>query len=387
MSTRFKGQVFGPGFPGAGAPAEFDADGNGIRLRTAGVDIGGDGAPRWDAIDLHQSGWDGKQLRLEWVRPSGAYSLAVGDAAAAGALRRLAAGKAGLRKPETSRGTRGIVAALVFVTVGLPLLLLGTLAWQHERIAAWAVSHIPVEQEARLGEIFFEQHRAQLRLVEGPALDMVRGIGTKLTRDSKYRYRFHVAEDKSVNAFAMPGGYVVVHTGLIQLAQTPEELAGVLAHEVQHVEQRHGLRGMAQSLGLYAALSLLVGDTSGLASLGGRLLDLKFSRDHETEADREGLQALVKAGINPAGMRDFFGRLAERNKLEMGLLSTHPASAGRMAEMDRMIRTLPEAARQAPPLLVDYAAIKAGLGGLPPAAPHRPFRPASAPLPAPPLIP
>ena len=82
---------------------------------------------------------------------------------------------------------------------------------------------------------------------------------------------------------------MVVHTGLIQLAESPEELAGVLAHEVQHVEQRHSLLAMAQSLGLagprwacITVLSLLVGDTSGLASLGGDLLKLKFSRNHET---------------------------------------------------------------------------------------------------------
>ncbi len=111
----------------------------------------------------------------------------------------------------------------------------------------------------------------------------MRGIGGRLTQGSRYQYKFHVALDKSVNAFAMPGGFVVVHTGLIQLAESPEELAGVLAHEIQHVEQRHSLRAMAQSLGLYAVLSLLVGDTSGLASLGGDLLKLKFSRNHETE--------------------------------------------------------------------------------------------------------
>lgn len=359
MALRLNGQAFGPGFPGAGTQIEFEADSSGIRLQTTEPD---DGAPRWSAIALHASGWDGRQLRLEWTHASGTYSLSVSDAAAADALRTLATGKSTVGKAGPDRRTRTAVWSLVFITVVLPLLLLGGLIWQHDRIAAWAVARIPLEQETKLGQVFFDQHKAGLKLVEGPALELVRGIGGRLTRDSRYQYQFHVAQDRSVNAFAMPGGFVVVHTGLIQLADTPEELAGVLAHEVQHVEQRHSLRAMAQSLGLYAVLSLLVGDTSSLASLGGDLLKLKFSRNHETEADREGLKALVAAGIRPEGMRDFFAKMAAQSRLELGLLSTHPASEERMAEMDRMIKALPEAARNAAPLAYDFAAIKAAMG-------------------------
>jgi beta-barrel assembly-enhancing protease len=104
-----------------------------------------------------------------------------------------------------------------------------------------------------------------------------------------------------------------------------------------------------------------MGDMSGLASLGGDLLQLKFSRDHETEADREGLKVLVAAKINPVGMRDFFGKLAEDSKLDLGFLSTHPASAERMADIDRLIKALPEEARQGEPLKFDFSSIKASI--------------------------
>ena len=281
--------------------------------------------------------------------------------AAATTLRRLAAGKSTVIKAGPDRRMHSAIWLLVWIFVVIPVLLLGALVWQHDRIAAWAVARIPVEQEMKLGEIFFSQHKAGLKLIDGPALELLRDLGGKLTQGSPYRYQFHVAQDKSVNAFAMPGGFVVVHTGLIQLAESPEELAGVLAHEIQHVEQRHSLRAMAQSLGLYAVLSLLVGDTSSLASLGGDLLKLKFSRNHETEADREGLKALVAAGIRPEGMRDFFAKMAAQSKLELGLLSSHPASEERMTEMDRMIKALLDTAQQAAPLAYDYAALKEDL--------------------------
>lgn len=356
---RAKAQIYGPGFPSAGAQIDFEANATGLRVQTADIN---DGAPRWSAVDLAKGGWDGTQLRMEWKGVAGTYSLATGDAQVIAAIRRLASGKSELRTSKPDGATRAWTHGLIWASLVLPLLLVVALVWQHQRIAAWAVDLVSVEQEAKLGEIIFSQHEAGLKLVEGEALSMVRDIGGKLTRDSRHKFQFFVADDKSVNAFAMPGGYVVVHTGLLQLADNAEEVAGVLAHEVQHVEQRHSLRGIAQSLGLSAALGLLLGDLGGLASLGGDLLKLKFSRDHETEADREGLKALVAAKINPAGMRDFFGKMAAQSKLDLGFLSTHPASEERMADMDRMIKALPEDALKAPPLAFDYAAIKASTG-------------------------
>ncbi|MEI8151424.1 MAG: M48 family metalloprotease [Hyphomicrobiales bacterium] len=247
-------------------------------------------------------------------------------------------------------------------------LLIGGIVWQYDRIAAWAVDLVSIEQEAKFGEIIFSQQKAGLKLVEGPALEMVKDIGGQLTANSRHKFQFFVTEDNAVNAYAMPGGFVVMHTGLLRKADTPEEVAGVLAHEVQHVERRHSLRRITQSLGLTAALSVLMGDMSGLASLGGDFLQLKFSRDHETEADREGLKVMVAAKINPVGMRDFFGKLAEDSKLaenlkqNLGFLSTHPASAERIADIDRLIKALPDEARQAESLKFDFVAIKASIG-------------------------
>ncbi len=357
-ALRFKAQLFGPGCPPGGAAVAFEANDNGIRIPTGEAF---DATPRWRDIRISKSGWDGAQLRLEWSGGAGTYALTSGDPQVYAAIRKLAAGQSAIQTSRPDAATRAWSHALIWMAVVLPLLLAGTVVWQHKRIVGWAVGQISVEQEAKLGELIFAQHKAGLKLVEGPPLTMVREIGGKLTGNSRYRYQFFVADDGSVNAFAIPGGYVVVHTGLLQLAATAEEVAGVLAHEVQHVEQRHSLRGMAQSLGLTAVLSLLVGDMGGLASVGRDLLSLKFSRDHETEADREGLKLLVAAIINPAGMRDFFAKMAAQSKMELGYLSTHPASAQRMADIDRMIKALPDDAVKVAPLAYDYGAIKVSI--------------------------
>ena len=356
---RSKALIFGPGFPSAGTLVEFDANETGVRVQTSEAD---DGAPRWNRIALAKAGWDGLQLRMEWTGSAGTYSLTSGDAEALATIKKLSAGKSELQTSKSDTVTRTWSHVLIWVFVVLPIMLVGVALWQHDRIIGWMVDLIPVEHEAKLGEVLFAKQKASLKLVEGPALAMVRDIGGKLTQDSRYKYQFYIAEDKEVNAFAMPGGFVVVHTGLLKLAKSAEEVAGVLAHEVQHVEKRHSLRGISQSLGLAAATSLLLGDMRGPASMGSELLQLKFSRNHESEADQEGLKALVAAKINPTGMRDFFARMAAQSDINLGFLATHPASDERTANIDRAIKALTADATRLAPLPYDYVAIKAALG-------------------------
>jgi predicted Zn-dependent protease len=247
------------------------------------------------------------------------------------------------------------------MTVGLPLLLLGLLLATHERIAGWVVDLVSVEQEHSLGAQLFAQHKASLKLLQGPPQQMVVEIGKRLTQGSAYRYEFYVAEDKSVNAYAMPGGFIVVHSGLLALAASADEIAGVLAHEVAHVERRHSLRSMAKSVGLYATVAIFLGDFGRLAGAAADLLNLKFSRDNERDADSTGLSLLVKAGLEPAPMAAFFRKMAAESVAIPAFLSTHPASEERFVDLDRAVKALPETARAAAPLAIDYAAVKAAL--------------------------
>ena len=366
--NRLRGQAFGPGFQSSGSQAEFEVSGFGLRLVTSEEY---DGTPPWTEINLRKGGFNDTQLMLEWTGRSGRYVLAVTDAAAVAAIKaqlaQSAPAKAGLKgsgQMGRDAGTRKWSHLMLWLTLGpvlLPLLLLGALLWQHERIAAWAIAHVPVAQERKLGEAVFAQTKAKLKLVEGPPATMVREIGARLTKGSAYRYEFHVTHDDAVNAFAIPGGFVVVHSGLLALAASAEEVAGVLAHEVQHVEKRHSLKAIAKSTGLMVTVGMVFGDLGGLLALGQDLIGLKFSRQHESEADAAGLQALVAAGIAPSGMRDFFRKMGEKESLNLGWLSSHPASEDRSMALDRALQALPATVLQAAPLAYDYAAIKAAL--------------------------
>lgn len=370
MSTlaRLSGQAFGPGFQTSGAAAEFEISGFGLRLVTEDAM---DGTPRWNEVGVRRGGFNDSQVMLEWQGRAGRYALAVSDPASVAALReelaRSAPDKAAIKGGAWMGGDSGtrrwshLMLWFAVLPVALPLLLLGIFLWQHDRVAAWAVSHVSVEQERKLGEMVFAQTRARLKTVEGPPASMVREIGQRLAQGSAYDYQFLVVDDPTVNAFAMPGGFIVVHTGLLRLAGNAEEVAGVLAHEVQHVERRHSLKAMAKGAGLTVLAGMVFGDFGGLVSLGQDLVGLKFSREHETEADALGLGALVKAGIAPGGMRDFFRKMQEKEALNLGFLSSHPASAERFAALDAAIRALPPQATSVDPLAFDYAAIKAAL--------------------------
>ena len=145
------------------------------------------------------------------------------------------------------------------------------------------------------------------------------------------------------------------------LADNADEVAGVLAHEISHVEKRHRLTAMAQSAGLSATVAILFGDLGRVASAGADLLSLKFSRDHERDADSTGVGLLVKAGLQPAAMASFFRKMAAQGGSVPAFLSTHPPSEERFAAIEAAVALLPEAARAAKPLPLDYASIKAAL--------------------------
>jgi predicted Zn-dependent protease len=135
-----------------------------------------------------------------------------------------------------------------------------------------------------------------------------------------------VIPGKTVNAFATLGGHIFVFDGLLQKAQSPEELAGVLAHEIEHVRNRHIIQGMAVNLlTLGAVTGAAHGDPSAGSRLAYLLLTLRFSRQQEEEADLRGLQRLKKAQVDAAGFQAFFDR-AQKMSEPPQMLSNHPAS-------------------------------------------------------------
>jgi len=340
------GLLFGPGVdPGQGG-VRFSVSALGIQFQGAHADLS---PPGGSALRWRRGGFNDTQLLVEWTTGEGDFSLSVGDAASQAAL--LAHLPGATRDTSgPSRATRTASNTMILVLVFLPIVVISVLVWQADRLIDWAVSNIPVETEIRLGREAFTQQRQGLAVVEDhPALPMLRRIGKDLVAGSPYPYEFHIVRDESINAFAMPGGFVVVHTGLLASADSAEELAGVVAHEVQHVERRHGLRGLVHAAGWRVVLSLILGDTGG--SIAGswvqNLGDLRFSRSQETDADLEGVKALVRADIDPKGMVTFFAKLAKDPSNLPALLSSHPSSEDRLAAVtaafpkDRVYRPLP----------------------------------------------
>jgi Zn-dependent protease with chaperone function len=249
------------------------------------------------------------------------------------------------------------------------LLLLGGLLWGlffsglPERSLAAVV---PLSWEQKLGEAAFQQVEAEGKLItSGKAFDAVQSIGQRLTKGSRYAYRWYVKNDDSINAFALPGGVVVVHTGLIKATKDAEELAGVLAHEVQHVELRHSLQGLIHAAAWGTTLALITGDPTGLATIiAFQAGSLKHSRDLERQADENGLKALVRAGIAPDGMPRFFNTLAQKESEKAGadlpaILSTHPNSQDRQADLQALLKQHPCPTCQ--PLALDWKAVQASL--------------------------
>ncbi|MBI3775150.1 MAG: M48 family metallopeptidase [Gammaproteobacteria bacterium] len=324
----------------------------------------------WPQLRVTSGGFDHQQMLLSWTRGEEQWSLMPVDAAArellvAHAPPEMHAALAQWNKSvaRTRRGFHFGWAALGAL-VASPLLLVLIFWWQSERVVGWVVDRISPQTEQELGKLIFAQVEASTPLIkDGPALDAIRDIGTRLTAGSKYSYHWYIAKDAQVNAFAMPGGYVVVNAGLIQAADTAEEVAGVLAHEVQHVERRHSLKGMVQNLGWSVAVNLALGQVGAdaWAGMATQLGGLKFGRDYETEADVLGLAALTKAHIDAHGMLRFFEKLQQQDGTTITLLSTHPATADRLAALKKAVSE--QGAGSIQPLPYDWAAIKLEVKG------------------------
>ena len=248
----------------------------------------------------------------------------------------------------------GGVLALFVVAVILFLFLMKS------ALARAVADRLPIAWEQQFGNASMESVRKQMKIIEDPKweaqLDVIRSKLLPGITNSLYPIQIHVAEASELNAFAMPGGHIVVFTGLLKAVDHPEELAGVLAHEIAHISERHILRKMIESLGLVLVLQALFGDTSGLAAVATQgselLLQQKFSRDFEREADDVGFQYLVNAKINPKGMVDFFAKLekyAQKSGApQLSLLATHPPTTERIERLEAKLSALDK--RSFPPL-------------------------------------
>ena len=237
---------------------------------------------------------------------------------------------------------------------------------------------VSVEQEIEIGEQANAQVRKEVpELRDGQVVAYVRGIGQRLTRQAvgpKYPYSFSVADYREINAFALPGGPVWIHQGVMHAATNESQVAGVIAHEIAHISQRHAAnqltKGMMANLGL-GLLGAVLGNSGGASAAqmaAGFLANgmfMKFSRDDEREADQVGLQMLRRAGWDGRGMVELFEILQRESKSDPGkvavFFSSHPSPQDRIARLQADVARSPGGARDS----AQFRSIKARLLRMP----------------------
>jgi predicted Zn-dependent protease len=225
--------------------------------------------------------------------------------------------------------------------------------------AGFVFASFTIEEEKKLGKEFYEKLEKSDVLIRNDKVNAyITHLGQKILAQSQkvpFDFRFSVIKSGAINAFATPGGYVYVNRGLINLVENESELAGVLAHEIAHVNARHiaSLIERSQKLGIASLAAILAGAflggggelTAAITSFSlatATSLNLSYSREHEEEADRLGLHYLVNAGYNGAAMLDFLKTMRRYEFYSNSVPSyflTHPGTDERIRYLDAAIQT------------------------------------------------
>ncbi|MCX4028500.1 M48 family metallopeptidase [Endozoicomonas sp. SM1973] len=247
---------------------------------------------------------------------------------------------------------------LIFTTVALLILASPfSLYFAMGPIAALLARQVPVSWEQALGEQAIKQYQLSSTFMPDKQVQALLPPLTKPLVDAipsnSYEFHFYVVKDEDVNAFALPGGYIVIHSGLILKADSAEELLGVVAHEIAHVTEQHGLRNIISATGTFIIVDALLGDMSGLlavlADAAPLLINQSYSRQFESDADEQGVVLLKTANINPQGLHQFFKKIQEEEtkrlaqiadedshevvQQSLALLSSHPATSDRISQL------------------------------------------------------
>jgi beta-barrel assembly-enhancing protease len=253
-------------------------------------------------------------------------------------------------------GFFALVLLVVPVVVGMVWVVVWGSSYLKEYSASKAMEWVPAQWERQLGDIALAQIKSQTRFINDPSvLKPLNNIAAPLLSsipNPSHRFVLFVSDAKEVNAFALPGGYLVFNRGLLEKAKAPEEIQGVIAHEIAHVLKRHNLVQLAQTIGLDVAVPAIFGNKNPyldvLVRNGSQLLSLKFTRDHERAADDLGWELLQSGQINPQGMITFFASL-KLNKdsngkgdsgPEAAFLSTHPTPQERIDRLEQKMTAL-----------------------------------------------
>ncbi len=345
-SSRYPARLFDREHP-TGTAATVWVTGGGLHVETQG----GAEHATWPFETLRLAG---RSVRGEPVRLARAgensETIVAPDAALLAELRRVSPEFAAHAPPPRAGFTSGFALTVIAAALAIAAALY---MWGIPALAGVAARQVPVAWERELGDAAHESLAPAPQRIADPRVTVpVDAIVDRLHAASgaSYPFRVVIVDRPEVNALAAPGGVIVVFRGLLETSGGPEEVAGVLAHEIQHVLLRHVLRGLLQRASLAVVMSVLAGDASGTLAtqLAQGLGDLSYSRAIEEEADAQGYALMRAAAVDPAAMPAFFERLERKQSGPAGLefLSTHPATEARAKRLRaRIAADAPVAAR------------------------------------------
>jgi Zn-dependent protease with chaperone function len=271
-------------------------------------------------------------LRAEELR-KGPVRLARGDA-------RLTVGDPAFAKAlhaATPHLRLAVRRTLIYGTAGTLSLfaVIAGLWWGIPRLAARIVEHIPPAWETAIADEAENQPWWGQRCTGSAGQAALDALTKRLTKgiESPYRLQVSVRDSGTVNAFALPGGHIVLLGGLLKDAESADEVAGVLAHELTHALKRHPMRALVANSGVALLFEITVGGGTG-ASIGVLLTTLSYTRSMEAEADDGAVMLLRRAGISTDGFAAFFKRMEKHEHGLPAYLSTHPPDAERIAAVE-----------------------------------------------------
>lgn len=297
----------------------------------------------WDLRSLASVQWNGATLRIvkdakgrESLQCSGDIARAIDSARQR---------TAGTPKRERSSPVPGIIfGSLVLSVLAICLLCyFFLLPWAAEK----SVELVPESLEITIGDEMSKAYTGQAK--EDSATWFANRFVHKLKLDNTYPLRIYVIGSPEINAFALPGGNIVLYSGILNKMDNYEQLAALLGHEVTHVAHRHSLKSIARSAASGLLIASVLGDMSGIStailSQADQFRQLDYSRELETEADENALQTLKKNQINPRGLLQLLELLKAESVAEPGMmkyLSTHPDTQARIDHVTAISPAAPE---------------------------------------------
>ena len=209
-------------------------------------------------------------------------------------------------------------------------------------IAEKAVVLIPESYDIEMGDRFYSEYidYNEIDSTKTVALNL---FAKQLKLNNSKKLKFTVVKSETVNAFALPDGNIIVFTGLLKLMENYDELAGLIGHEVTHVNQRHSMKMLCRNVSGYLFVSAVLSDVNGImATIGDNinsLNSLSYSRSFEQQADEEGLDLMLQNNIHPKGMTNLFKRLQSENNIDIPqFLSSHPVTENRIDYIQKLIK-------------------------------------------------